>query len=106
MSDDKFYQELINFVSDHYPEEYKRILTKHINRTSKSKSAGIVSYLASPDEIEFVFKFAKGIANAFNESKSSNTYFWMQEALPESTVEWNSVQEILDKILAITRRAR
>ena len=51
------------------------------------------------DEIRI--DFAKRLAKAFNESRSSNAFFWLQQAYPEYADEWDwgDFQKLLTGIL-------
>jgi hypothetical protein len=49
-----------------------------------------------------VFGFAKNIAKVFDRERSSNIWFWIQQAMPDKADRWEDVQELLDKILRAT----
>lgn len=49
-------------------------------------------------------EFAKRIAKTFNESSSSEVFFWLLQAYPEKddTWEWEDFQNLLNQILEIS----
>lgn len=55
------------------------------------------------NELKTLVQFAYRIAKAFDDSKSSNVYFWLQQAFCD-TDEWEDAQDLLNHTIAMGSR--
>jgi hypothetical protein len=69
---------------------------------ASEQQSDLANGAVAEEDIKLVFGFAKNIAKVFDRERSSNVWFWIQQAMPDKADRWEDVQELLDKILRAT----